>query len=436
MHLMTTVPPSPAESAPTDGAPTWAQTVGRDARYLLADWPVLLVAFALGCPFFFAGVGLTVIWIGLPLLVGTMLMLRGFATVERSLLSNLLGRTAPGIYQPRQGRTWASRLLSPLRDPQSWLDAAWVLVNFVVSTVTWSLTVVWLICAACVVLGPLAAVLLPVILGPDNYNGLGELLRLPYPHAADVVMNFVFGALFVVTLRPVLRGMARAQSGIARRLLCGRAESAARLDELRDSRDAGRRAESEALRRLERDIHDGPQQRLIRLTMDLARARRTVGDHPEQTREAFTTAMEQAQDTLDELRRLSRGIAPPVLVDRGLAAAISEASARSDIPVTVTSDLPPDLPDHVATAAYFVVSEALANLNKHSAATAADVSAEIAGDLLSVTVTDNGIGGAAVAKGHGLAGLEQRLQAVGGRLEVTSPIGGPTVIRAAVPMTS
>ncbi len=419
-----------------DTRPTWWQSVSRDARYLLVDWPLLLVAFVLVIPLFFSGVGLVVVWVGLPILVGTALLARGFATLERSLLTGLQGRPAPAAYQPVRGGNRFSRMLSPLRDPQTWLDGLWVVLNFIVSTITWPLTVIWVVSAACVVLGPVIAIWFPILFGDENYGGLAELLRLPYPATAEVVLYFVYGLLFAATLRPALRGVASLQGGLAHWLLCSRAESAARITELRDSRDAGRRAESDALRKLERDIHDGPQQRLIRLNMDLARASRSADTDPEKTRTVLAGAMQQTQDTLAELRQLSRGIAPPVLVDRGLAAAIAEAAARSEVPVTIQADLDRPLPDHVATAAYFVVSEALANLNKHSAATAAEVDAGVEADRLVVAVTDNGVGGAGIAKGHGLAGLEQRLQAVDGRLEVVSPVGGPTVVRASIPLGS
>jgi len=177
------------------------------------------------------------------------------------------------------------------------------------------------------------------------------------------------------------------------------------------SRDAGRLADTR--RRLERDIHDGPQQRLVRLRMDLARAHRQAEKDPAAASAIIQGAMEQTQQTLDELRQLSRGIAPPVLIDRGLAAAITEAATRSSVPVTVSTELP-DLPDHVSQAAYFVVSEALANLNKHSGATVAGVEARVVDGSLQVRISDNGIGGASTAKGHGLAGLGGRCLRRGG----------------------
>jgi len=218
------------------------------------------------------------------------------------------------------------------------------------------------------------------------------------------------------------------QAGLIRGMLSWRSE----VSRLQTSRAAVQRAEADTRRRLERDIHDGPQQRLVRLRMDLARAQRQAEKDPVAASAIIQGAMDQTQQTLDELRQLSRGIAPPVLVDRGLAAAITEAATRSSVPVTVSTELP-DLPDHVSQAAYFVVSESLANLNKHSGATAAGVDARVVDGALYVGISDNGIGGASTAKGHGLAGLVERISGVDGRLTVTSPTGGPTMVEAMIP---
>ena len=218
------------------------------------------------------------------------------------------------------------------------------------------------------------------------------------------------------------------QTGLIRAMLSWHSE----VSRLQTSRAAVQRAEADTRRRLERDIHDGPQQRLVRLRMDLARAQRQAEKDPAAASAIIRGAMDQTQQTLDELRQLSRGIAPPVLIDRGLAAAITEVATRSSVPVTVSTELP-DLPDHVSQAAYFVVSEALANLNKHSGATAAGVDARVVDGALLVRISDNGIGGASTAKGHGLAGLVERLNGVDGRLFITSPTGGPTTLEARIP---
>jgi hypothetical protein len=194
-------------------------------------------------------------------------------------------------------------------------------------------------------------------------------------------------------------------------------------------------AEAAALRRLERDIHDGPQQRLVRLAMDLGRAQHHLASRPEAAQAALADAIAQTQETLDELRALSRGIAPPILVDRGLPAALAALAARSTIPAEFDAGPPGQqlsrrLDPAAETAAYFVIAEALANAAKHSHAHRCVIGLRHGHRTLRVWLTDHGVGGAALVKGHGLRGLDHRLNAVGGRLTVTSPAGGPTTIAA------
>ncbi|WP_344652778.1 sensor histidine kinase [Cryptosporangium japonicum] len=180
------------------------------------------------------------------------------------------------------------------------------------------------------------------------------------------------------------------------------------------------------LRRLERDLHDGPQQRLVRLALDLGRAEHRFDADPSGARVVLADAIDQTREALDELRALSRGIAPPVLVDRGLRGALAALVRRSPVPVTLSVDVPDELPADVETTVYFVVAEALTNVAKHSGATHCRVEV----GRRRVTVTDDGAGGATVRPGHGLDGLRRRL---GGRLEVTSPAGGPTTLVARIP---
>jgi signal transduction histidine kinase len=206
------------------------------------------------------------------------------------------------------------------------------------------------------------------------------------------------------------------------------------VTELSEQRDSAVSAEATALRRLERDIHDGPQQRLVRLAMDLGRARQQLDSDPAAARATLDEALGQTRETLDELRALSRGIAPPILTDRGLAAALHALAARGVIPVRLTVDPELDrLPAVVESTAYFVVAEALTNVAKHSRATSCAVAVGLAHGRLQVAVVDDGQGGAHAAKGHGLAGLADRVRAAGGTLGVVSPDGGPTEIRAELP---
>lgn len=430
-HVLPTGTATPPTTAPRRSR---LQQFGHDVGYLLGDWPLMLIAFVLTITMVSVGVGTVIVWIGLPLMVGGLMVARGFATVERRWAAAVRGTaTLPSPYLPaKPGAGLMGRLLRPLTDPQSWMDMLWTLVNLILSVIGFAISLTWVVGSLATVAGPLASIITEIIFREEQ-TGFGELLGLPFPLMFDVVSQFLVGLVFLVTAPFVLRGWATVQTGMSNLLLNSRADSQAQITSLTESRAAVRQAESDALRRLERDIHDGPQQRLVRLNMDLARAKRHSANDPVKTEQLIGDAMAATQETLAELRQLSRGIAPPVLVDRGLEAAITEAAARSIVPVTVYADLSVDLPDHVETAAYFVVSEALANVNKHSDAMSAEVFIGVQDQWLFATVSDNGRGGASLSKGHGLSGLADRLVGVDGTLTVTSPVGGPTTIEAVIP---
>ena len=414
----------------------WAaryRQLGRDAAFLLLSGPLSLLAFHLLVPLTALGVVTTIIWVGLLVLIIDLSIAGGFANIARLAVARVDGREpVPGGYlEPTPGASVHRRLFRRLRDPQRWMDLLWAVIYFPLSQITWIISVVWLAPAVAGLLAPIADITLDLVLDPTVGNqrqGLAHLLGLQPELLWDIGFNLTCGIVFSLTAPAVLRGLAAMQTGLIRAMLSWRSE----VSRLQTSRAAVQRAEADTRRRLERDIHDGPQQRLVRLRMDLARAHRQAEKDPVAASAIIQGAMDQTQQTLDELRQLSRGIAPPVLIDRGLAAAITEAATRSSVPVTVSTELP-DLPDHVSQAAYFVVSEALANLNKHSGATAAGVDARIVDGALLVRISDNGIGGASTAKGHGLAGLVERLSGVDGRLTITSPTGGPTTLEARIP---
>jgi signal transduction histidine kinase len=245
----------------------------------------------------------------------------------------------------------------------------------------------------------------------------------------------VLGLVFALTLPFVVRAMALLEAQFGRALLTLRAGTQAQIGRLSEGRDAAVAAEAVALRRLERDIHDGPQQRLVRLSMDLHRAQRMIESDPDGARSTLAEAATMTRETLEELRALSRGIAPPVLADRGLAAALAAIAARSPVPVELAVGLPPGqrLAPAVENTAYFLVSEALANVAKHSEATVAQVTVVREQGRLRVVIEDDGRGGAVLAPGHGLAGLADRLFAVDGALTVESPRGGPTRLIGELP---
>jgi len=201
-------------------------------------------------------------------------------------------------------------------------------------------------------------------------------------------------------------------------------------------------AEDASLRRLERDIHDGPQQRLVRLQMDLAAIERKLERDPDSARELLGAARAQARETLDELRALSRGFAPPILQDRGLAVALQSLAARSPVPVTMEIALPTAaaLPAPIERNVYFVAAELLTNTVKHAEASGIRLAVSTrdtgaTGHWIDLWVTDNGRGGATLTSGHGLAGLDERVQGLRGMLVIDSPVGGPTTIGAHIPYT-
>lgn len=412
-------------------------------RRVFVDTAYSLSAFLLAIPalaFVVAGIAgglgaMVVAGLGLAILVGTAYVARGFAHVERLRLVGMLGVEAP---QPSYLRGEAEdggvrRFLAPLRDTQSWLEILWCVVGFVTACFAAALTIaVW-----AAVLGGLTYWFWQRYIPFDDADNvtLAEILGLGHGRTPESLLYLGMGVVALIALPFVLRLATAVHAGTARVLLCSRAELLDRMEVIEESRASAHRAEAQSLRRLERDIHDGPQQRLIRLGMDLGRARHQLADDPATAAATIDSAVAQTREAVEELRALSRGIAPPLLVDRGLAAAVEEMAAGQAFPVGVAIDVPRELPVAAETAAYFVVAEALTNVAKHSQASRAQVGVHQQDGALVVTVDDDGRGGASVAPGRGLAGLRERLAGVEGHLEVASPEGGPTRLLATVPLS-
>ena len=208
----------------------------------------------------------------------------------------------------------------------------------------------------------------------------------------------------------------------------------ARIEELRASRARLVEAGDAERRRLERDLHDGAQSRLVALAITLKLARRRAEDDSELAA-LLDESSAELQAGLDEVRELARGIHPAVLTDRGLDAALRSLAVRAPVPVEIAGEVPGDLPASVATAVYFVVAEALTNVAKYASATRATVAVARTADGVRVEIGDDGVGGADLAAGSGLRGLADRVGALDGRLELESPRGGGTRLRADVPVT-
>jgi len=247
---------------------------------------------------------------------------------------------------------------------------------------------------------------------------------------AGVLLLFVAASLSQIVIR--------LHRQVVAGLLCTSESRALRreVETLRQSRSAVIDVEASELSRIERDLHDGAQQRLVMLSIDLGLASERIDTDPEGAKELMRSSQEQAREALAEIRQLVRGIAPSILLDRGLVPAIESITGRGPIRTSIRSELAPGtrLSAAVERTAYFVASEALANVAKHSGASNCQVRVRLEGGQLVIEIWDDGKGGAIVAPGGGLAGLASRVAGVDGTLTVTSPSGGPTLIRAAIPV--
>ncbi|MEU4577048.1 histidine kinase [Nonomuraea sp. ATR24] len=336
-----------------------------------------------------------------------------FTRVQRSRFEAFLGERIPPVPPARSWRTsslWrqiAYHLLSPLVSG---------LAVFLVAA-TWGAALVGLLA------------FLPPLIQPPPLTFLFDL-RDP-----NVVTTYIVAGAVLLLIAPVLaRGMAMLDLSVARALLGpSRDELGRRIETLTESRAGVIDAADAERRRIERDLHDGAQQRLVSLAMNLGLARATLTDLPEPAREAIEHAHEEAKQALKELRDFVRGLHPAVLNDQGLDAALSGVAARAPIPVRLRVDIERRATPTIEAVAFFIVSEALTNIAKHAAATKAEVSVRRERDRLHVLVYDDGCGGARLDSGTGLRGLAQRIDAVDGRLRLSSPLGGPTTIEVDLP---
>jgi len=436
----------------------WTRTPGT-AVYLLAVFVLAMVSVSVLASLFWTGVGLLILVIGLPLVVVTLLIARGFGVADRFLL-RLTG--LPELAEPewncdKPGTTGFWMVLTrPVRNAHYWLYLVHgMIVSPIISTITFAITTAWL----SIGLGGLTywfwGLFLPRGQNDDRSGGeWGHYVADAVPWlfggwsgwAVEVTLYLVAGILFTFTMPWVLGGLARGHHAVARGML-GRWRSDDLAAEVRAeaaARGAAVHAEDVALRRLERDIHDGPQQRLVRLQLDLAALeRRAEAGDADASAELAREARGHAKAALDELRALSSGVAPPLLQDRGLAAALSAVAAGT--PLAVHTDIDPAIDavvsPEIARTVYFVVAELFTNAVKHSAATAVTLKAALrpsvsgAPAMLDVWVVDNGRGGARFSPGHGLEGLQERIAGLRGMLVVDSPAGGPTSMGAHIPLT-
>jgi signal transduction histidine kinase len=405
-------------------ARTWLAMTNHLAGLFIGTVAIFVFTFGLGFGFGFVFLGL----IGIPLLGITLRLATWFAQAERARLAFLLGVAIPAWSEEgRAGYRWGIiprwRMFS---ERATWAEVGYGMLRLPISAVAVTLSIgVW---AAGLVALTLPAYGWDLPGGGPNIDG--QVLHGPGP----LVVSVVLGAALLLAAPQVTRGLAVADVAISRRLLGPRRDLAARVTELETSRERVVDAAEAERRRIERDLHDGAQQRLVAVAMELGRAKVKFADDIDAARELVDQAHAQAKEALIELRNLVRGVHPPVLTDRGLDAALSGLVALCPVPVDLHVDVPVRPKAAVEAVAYFMVAEALTNVAKHSRASHAKVVVEGHGfpGTLTVMISDDGIGGAD-ANSPGLAGLADRVSGVDGRFSLESPVGGPTIIAAELP---
>jgi signal transduction histidine kinase len=408
-------------------AVTW-----RELAYLLLGGAMSAVAFTVVVAGLTAVAVLLITLIGIPLFVGFAYVNRGLAWLERRRTAFVLREPVAGVYKPPARRGFVALLKAVVTDPQTWKDLAWLIV---VSIVGFAFAVT----AASLWGSVLYLVSYPAWwwMVPDSALPDFGADRQPDTWAWAALAAAV-GIVGIVVATWICAGLARVQALLARLLLAPseRQRLKGRVDELSRTRAVAADAQAAELQRIERDLHDGAQARLVAVSMDLGLAQEKLEDDPEGARQLVESAHDEARNAIVELRQLVAGIYPAVLADRGLDAALSSVAAAGRVPVSLDVELPDRVPPAAEVAAYFVVAESLANVNKHSEATRADVRVRADGQTLVVEVSDDGRGGADASRGSGLAGLRARVAALDGRLRIASPAGGPTVVRAEIPCES
>jgi signal transduction histidine kinase len=408
-------------------AQAWLATI-----HLLANLPVGLIMFVPILLGLTLGLGLLPLFlVGIPVLALTLALAEQFARFERARFAVTLGERIPDPRLSRSdGESWLRRQRRRFWSDSVWRAVGYELLLMPVGTVTFALTVsLWSAAIALLAL-PVYNWALP--------NGGADLGLFTVRSVQATVAVGVGGLVLLWGTPYVVRGLAAAHAAAAQAMLgpLSARRMAARVGELEQSRARVVDAAETERRRIERDLHDGAQQRLVALAMNLGRARSRYEEDPVAAREMLEEAHAEAKQALVELRNLARGIHPAVLEDRGLDAALSGLAGRSPVPVTVEVDAGARPSRTIEAIAYFVVAEALTNIAKHARASRASVVVRRLDGMLRIVVTDDGVGGAEIGAGGGLAGLADRVSGVDGRLSVRSPGGGPTVLTVELPCAS
>ncbi|MGX7675381.1 sensor histidine kinase [Plantactinospora sp. DSM 117369] len=410
---------------------TWRRTLH---LVVVTPWAVAMaVLTVVGLAFSMAL--LPVLLSGVPIFLGYATLLRWCARLEARWCRLVLGERVPVALQAPPGVSWAKRAGNLLLDPTLWRVLAYQLLRLPLALSTALLTVItwggggWLLIAATY---PPAW---PFADTPLPDGSLGHALLYGPLRPVTAALLVTGGLALLIAAPTVVRILTLVHLSLAKALLgwASTRQLRAQVIEVERRRSEVIRAAEAERQRIERDLHDGAQQRLIHLVMTLGMVRHQFADDPAGAAPLLATAHQEAKQAIVELRDLTRGLHPPVLVDRGLDAALSALAARSPVPVSIEVRLDRRPPRLIESIAYFMVAEALSNTAKHARASRAQVELSARHDALLIRITDDGIGGAEMSSGSGLAGLADRARGVDGDLTVHSPPGGPTVLTVELP---
>lgn len=378
------------------------------------------------------GLGLIPVTVGIAMIALAIPANRWIADRHRAIAGRLLDQPVPAPYRPDRDGGWLTRLAGRAKDPQTWRDWIWLLVS---CTVNWALAMV----AVAFFLSIPWYAIQPLLLG---VTGNAMDVNLGVIHLQSAADGFLLWILILPAfllwwfVSPVLM---RTVARIDRALLGPTADARvrmlqARVDTLTGSRSDAVDIQAAELRRIERDLHDGAQARLVSSGMTLGMALDAIERDPEAARRLLQEAQATTRDALADLRAVVRGIHPPVLADRGLVGAVEALAVQLPTPTTVSSSLTGRLPAPVESALYFAIAECLANIGKHAGASAVTVTIRQVDRTVRAVVADDGRGGARVDAAGGLAGIARRLAVFDGTVAVDSPAGGPTRVELVVPI--
>jgi signal transduction histidine kinase len=411
-----------AVSGPAQTPSVRLRRIGGEALYLLTGLVTSILAFVVCVTGITLSVTLGMLIIGFPVILLTFVCCGWLAAVERRRAALVLGAPIAANYRPPSAdRRFAARLKAAAHDQQRWKDIAYLAVFGAVGPICGT---IWLMLWG----AALAGLTMPAWWWAIP-NGT-EYLTFTIDTWEESIGAAAIGVALLPVALLVQRPFALFLAHLARWLLGP--SLAARVERLTETRAGAVDAATAELNRIERDLHDGAQARLVALAMDLGMAEERFDRDPDGARELLGTARREAKRALSELRDLARGMRPSLLEERGLGPAIAALAGRSPVPATTAVDVPRKPPTSIETAAWFVASEALANAAKHSGASRVTIWLTERNGGLQVEVADDGRGGADPS-GAGLKGLAQRVEALDGTLEVDSPPGGPTVVRALLP---